>query len=240
MKNVTSAVKQPDKWDWIDVLLLAVSLICAAVYLATGAPRPFPGNAIVKSLAVSPLALVVIRRLRNRDGLLLGAALLLSAIGDLILGIGPARLFVFGLGAFLFVHLLYIALFMASRNPSGPGAARLLIAPLPAVYASAMLVWLVPALGNFRILVPVYICVITAMSVMSLMAGFRTWWVPAGAMLFMLSDSLIAVNKFKYPIRYDNYIIWCAYYVGQCCIALGFLNERTPRRYRERPRSSEP
>src|SRR5262249_48117239 len=160
MKNVTSAVKQPDKWDWIDVLLLAVSLVCAAVYLATGAPRPFRGNAIVKSLAVSPLALVVIRRLRNRDGLLLGAALLLSAIGDLILGIGPARLFVFGLGAFLFVHLLYIALFMGSRNPSGPGAARLLIAPLPAVYASAMLVWLPPAPREFSVFLPVFLFVI--------------------------------------------------------------------------------
>jgi len=218
---------QPGKADWIDRFLLAVSLICATIYLVTQPAQPFAGSAIIKSLAVSPLAVVAIRRLRDRNGLLLGAALLLSAAGDLILGIGPNRLFVFGLGAFLFVHLLYIALFVSNRNPFAPGGARRLIAPLPAVYASAMLVWLAPGLGNFRILVPVYICVITAMSVMSLLAGFRTWWVPVGAMLFMLSDSLIAVNKFKYPIRYDNYLIWCAYYAGQCCIALGFLRERS-------------
>jgi uncharacterized membrane protein YhhN len=68
------------------------------------------------------------------------------------------------------------------------------------------------------------------MGVMSLLAGFRSWIVPLGALLFMLSDSLIAVGKFKHPVRYDNYLIWCTYYVGQVCIAIGVL------RYRERYR----
>jgi uncharacterized membrane protein YhhN len=59
-----------------------------------------------------------------------------------------------------------------------------------------------------------------------LLAGFQSWIVPLGALLFMLSDSLIAVSKFKHPIRYDDYLIWCTYYVGQVCISMGFLRHR--------------
>ena len=90
----------------------------------------------------------------------------------------------------------------------------------------SLLIWLWPSLGGLRLPVLAYICVITAMGVMSLLAGFPSWIVPAGALLFMLSDSLIAVGKFKHPIRYDNYLIWCTYYVGQVCIAVGFLRYR--------------
>jgi uncharacterized membrane protein YhhN len=255
-----------------DRLLLAVSLISAVVYLVSEA-APFAGSAIVKSLAVSPLALIAVRTLRNRDGLLLGAALLSSAVGDLLLGIEPERLFVFGLGAFLIAHLLYIALFALNRThlaatgsnneaavaaalllrtgcgrpfrrgsaavePIDPDLAsnqlrsrggvlvRRLIALLIVACTASMSVWLWPDLGDLRIPVLAYICVITGMGVMSLLAGFQSWVVPVGALLFMFSDSLIAVSKFKHPIRYDNYLIWCTYYVGQLCIALGFLRAR--------------
>jgi uncharacterized membrane protein YhhN len=217
------------------------------------------------------LGLIAISRLRDRDGYLLGGALLLSSVGDLLLGIDPDRLFVFGLAAFLIAHPLYITLFALNKNqpavtnsnceatvgavlrdrpsrgrsateainpspardlsrpPAGAGAVRRLIAIVVAAYTASMLIWLWPGLGDLRIPVLVYICVITCMGVMSLLAGFRSWIVPLGALLFMLSDSLIAVGKFKHPIRYDDYLIWCTYYVGQVCIAMGFL------RYRERP-----
>jgi uncharacterized membrane protein YhhN len=252
-----------------DKFLLAVSVTSAAAYLISQA-EPFAGSAIVKSLAVSPLALIAIRRLRDRDGYLLGGALLLSAVGDLLLGIDPDRLFVFGLAAFLIAHLFYIALFALNKNqpavtssksegavgavlrdrpspgrsateainPSPvressrrsprAGAVRRLIAVAVATHAASMLIWLWPSLGDMRIPVLAYICVITGMGVMSLLAGFRSWVVPAGALLFMLSDSLMAVGKFKHPISYGDYLIWCTYYVGQVCITIGFL------RYRER------
>jgi uncharacterized membrane protein YhhN len=259
----------------LDKFLLAVSVISAVGYLI-GQAEPFAGSAVVKSLAVSPLALMAISRLRDRDGFLLGGALLLSGVGDLLLGIDPGRLFVFGLAAFLIAHLLYIVLFALNKNrpvvtgsnseaavgavlllsterdrpspgrsstgaPINPspvrdssrrspkaGAVRRLIAVVVAAYTVSMLTWLWPGLGDLRIPVLVYICVITGMGVMSLLAGFQSWTVPLGALLFMLSDSLIAVSKFKHPIRYDNYLIWCTYYAGQVCIAIGFL------RYRER------
>jgi uncharacterized membrane protein YhhN len=254
----------------LDKFLLAVSVISAVGYLI-GQAEPFAGSAVVKSLAVSPLALMAISRLSDRDGFLLGGALLLSAVGDLLLGIDPGRLFVFGLAAFLIAHLLYIALFALNKsqpavtgsnceaavgavlrdrpspgrsstgapiNPSPvrdssrrspkAGAVRRLIAVVVAAYTASMLIWLWPNLGDMRIPVLAYICVITGMGVMSLLAGFQSWTVPLGALLFMLSDSLIAVSKFKHPIRYDNYLIWCTYYAGQVCIAIGFL------RYRER------
>ncbi|HWX41180.1 MAG TPA: lysoplasmalogenase, partial [Blastocatellia bacterium] len=259
----------------VDRLLLSVSVISAVAYLLSQT-EPFAGSAVVKSLAVSPLGLIAISRPRDRDGFLLCGALLLSSVGDLLLGIDPDRLFVFGLAVFLIAHLLYITLFAlnknqpavtssnseatvgavlllsterdrpspgrsstgASINPSPvrdssrrspkAGAVRRLIAVVVGAYTASMLIWLWPSLGDLRIAVVVYICVITGMGVMSLLAGFRSWIVPLGALLFMLSDSLIAVGKFKHPVRYDNYLIWCTYYVGQVCITMGVL------RYRER------
>jgi uncharacterized membrane protein YhhN len=273
MRNVSdlSVTEFDTKWPPrpIDRLLLSVSVISAVAYLLSQT-EPFAGSAVVKLLAVSPLAVIAISRLRNRDGFLLCGALLLSAVGDLLLGIDPDRLFVFGLAAFLIAHLLYIALFAINKNqpavtssnceatvgavlrdrpspgrsateainpspardlsrpPAGAGAVRRLIAIVVAAYTASMLMWLWPSLGDLRIPVLVYICVITGMGVMSLLAGFQSWIVPLGALLFMLSDSLIAVGKFKHPVRYDNYLIWCTYYVGQVCIAIGVL------RYRER------
>jgi uncharacterized membrane protein YhhN len=271
---ILKVIEFDTKWSPrpVDRLLLSVSVISAVAYVVSQT-EPFAGSAVVKSLAVSPLALMAISRLRDRDGFLLCGALLLSSVGDLLLGIDPDRLFVFGLAAFLIAHLLYIVLFALNKNqpsvtgsnseatvgavlllsterdrpsrgrsateainpspardlsrpPAGAGAVRRLIAIVVAAYTASMLIWLWPGLGDLRIPVLVYICVITGMGVMSLLAGFQSWIVPLGALLFMLSDSLIAVSKFKHPIRYDDYLIWCTYYVGQVCISMGFLRHR--------------
>lgn len=45
--------------------------------------------------------------------------------------------------------------------------------------------------------------------------------VTAGALLFLLSDSVLAANRFHAPVPASGYIVWVAYYSGPVLIALG-------------------
>jgi hypothetical protein len=42
----------------------------------------------------------------------------------------------------------------------------------------------------------------------------------SGAISFLISDSLLAIHKFKTPVRLRDYLVWVTDYAGQCGIAL--------------------
>lgn len=217
------------RFDVVDRLLLALSLACGAAYLVTRGLPAFPGSVVIKVLSIAPLALLAFRVLRNRDGLMLGNSLSFSTLGDMFLGLDGERLFVFGLSSFLIAHLLYIVLFVRNRSESViASAGQKIIAVVLMIFSAAMFAWLWPDLGVLKLPVAVYLCAITGMGVAATLAGFRAPWVVIGAVLFIVSDSMIAVGKFKSPIVYGDYLIWITYYIGQLFIALGFVREKNP------------
>jgi uncharacterized membrane protein YhhN len=154
-------------------------------------------------------------------------SLLFSSLGDVFLGLGDLQWFVFGLGSFLIAHLLYIALFVRHwPKPFTASLSQKLLAVLLIAFSVAMFVWLWPGLGDLKIPVAAYLCALIGMGVTATLAAFRVRWIVIGAWLFILSDSMIAVGKFKSPIAYSNYLIWFTYYVAQLCIAVGFIREK--------------
>ena len=218
--------------DTVDCLLLGLSLACGAAYLVTRGLPAFTGSVVIKVLSVAPLALFAFRMLRDRDGLLLANSLSFSTLGDMFLGIDGEKLFVFGLVSFLLAHLLYIVLFARNRpKPVIASAGQKIIIALVMIFSAAMFAWLWPNLGDLKLPVAAYLCAITGMGVTATLAGFRAPWVVIGAMLFIVSDSMIAVGKFKSPIEYGDYLIWSAYYVGQLFITLGFIREKNRSRF---------
>jgi Predicted membrane protein len=210
--------------DAVDRLLLSLSIACGTAYLITRGLPEFAGSVVIKVLSIAPLALIAFRMLRNRDGLMLGNSLSFSTLGDMFLGIDGEKLFVFGLASFLIAHLLYIVLFM--RNSKHARAGQKAFAALLMIFTAAMFAWLWPNLGDLKLPVAAYLCAITGMGVTALLAGFRAPWIIIGAMLFIVSDSMIAVSKFKSPIAYGDYLIWATYYIGQLFIAFGFIREK--------------
>jgi uncharacterized membrane protein YhhN len=225
--SASALATNPRGFDNSDKLLLAVSLLCGIAYLAARSLEPYPGNVIIKCLSVAPLALLAFRSLRNRDGFILGVSLLFSSLGDVFLALDANRLFVFGLGSFLIAHLLYVALFVRSwPKPLTATAAQKILVALLMLYSATMLVWLWPSLGSLAAPVAVYLCAIAAMCVTATLAGLRTRRVVVGALMFILSDSLIAIGKFKMPVQYGDYLVWGTYYAGQLLIAAGFLREK--------------
>jgi uncharacterized membrane protein YhhN len=204
--------------------LLYVSVAASAVYLLTQRWQPFPASALVKGCAVGALAvLALLSREARRDAGLLALALAFCTAGDVLLDLDP-RLFAFGLGAFLLAHLTYICLFV--RNRPAPFRVRRLhftAVLLILIYSLTLSTWIVPSVGELAVPVVLYICALTAMVCAAILARFRQPWVAVGAILFLISDSLLAIHKFKTPVPLRDYLVWTTYYLGQCGIALGYL-----------------
>jgi uncharacterized membrane protein YhhN len=149
------------------------------------------------------------------------AALLCSMAGDIWL-LFP-RGFVPGLASFLVAHLFYVAAFA----PGGGWDARawLLLVPF-ALAAGAMLTYLWPHLRRERGAVLAYVGVI---AVMGWRAAVRALEVDAGAsgplafvgaLLFMVSDGVLATNRFARPFAAADAVVMVTYYAAQVLIAL--------------------
>src|SRR5213592_3712016 len=132
------------------------------------------------------------------------------------------RGFVAGLASFLLAHLLYIAAF-APGTPWNASAWALL-APF-ALVSLAVLRHLWPHLGRERAPVAVYVSVI---AVMGWRAAVRVTAAPAasgglalaGALLFMLSDGLLATDRFVRRFAAAGAAVMTTYYAAQTLIAL--------------------
>ena len=206
-------------------ILRWLSIVCGFLYLVTQPWQPYTGSVIVKGLSVGPLALLAFLA----GSPMLGAALALSTLGDVLLDLDPVGLFVFGLGSFLVAHLVYISVFIRNRRRTVPlGVPRVLLAVGVLLYSVAVSGWLLPSLGNLIVPVAIYMCAITAMVISAILGRFENPWVAVGAILFLISDSLLAVNKFKTPVPYRDFLVWSTYYTGQYGIAIGFLTALSP------------
>lgn len=224
----------------LDHWLLLLSIGSSAAYLATRGVQPFPGSVVLKALGMAPLAVLTFRVLRKaerttggaarpgvRDSNNLAAALTLSCIGDVLLHLGSRRYFGLALGAFLLAHVAYIRLFIRNwPRPLRPDGLQLSLAAAVLVYSLVVTGWLSTGLGGYAVPVIVYSAAITAMTVSAILAGFSTPLVWIGAMLFVVSDSLIAAGRFKAALPLAAYLVWPTYYLGQYAIAVGFLREK--------------
>nr|WP_321236830.1 lysoplasmalogenase [uncultured Psychroserpens sp.] len=154
-------------------------------------------------------------------------ALIFSWIGDILLMFVEwhSVLFMFGLIAFLIAHGFYILLFLKHRNTNkNPlGFICLLL-----IYAFCLFYLLKDGLGDLLIPVIVYMAVILAMATTAFLRKGNVQrlsyqFVFLGAILFMMSDSLLALNKFYRPIAYSNVSIILTYALAQYFIIIGLL-----------------
>lgn len=160
------------------------------------------------------------------------SALLFSWIGDIILMFADKAeiYFILGLVSFLLSHVLYIVLF--SRQPKtalkGNSVALYLGAILILGYFFGMVGLLFPKLGPLQIPVIIYAAVITTMLFVAY-KGNLTWEKPAayfilaGAICFVISDSILAINKFYDTIAQSGFWIMSTYILAQYLIVSGIL-----------------
>jgi uncharacterized membrane protein YhhN len=127
-----------------------------------------------------------------------------------------------GLANFLVAHLFYIAAF-ATAGDWGAGTVATL-APF-ALAGAALLAALWRRLGAERAAVAVYVAVIVVMGWRAAVRAGAPGVVPpsgalalAGALLFMASDTLLAVDRFARPFAAADASVMTTYYAAQALI----------------------
>ena len=195
--------------------LAAVAIVAALFYIA-GLAMGAPALRLV-SKPVPALALAALVLSERRDGYAIAVAggLILSALGDVLLEV-PGH-FVAGLATFLCAHLAYTAGFVRDERRLRLGRA----VPF-AVWLLAAFLWVRPGLGDMTVPVVVYMLAIGAM----MWRAAARWGAHpgaasalVGAALFGLSDTLIAIDRFRAPIPGARYAIILLYWAGQTGIA---------------------
>lgn len=158
--------------------------------------------------------------------------LVFSVGGDVALMFkGSPIYFILGLSSFLIAHVCYIiGMYRFPNFRKGMMFQKVLIL-LPFLYTIGFLNHLWPDLGEMKIPVVVYGLVITAMGWSALNMKKRVNQSAVnllimGAIFFILSDSLIAINKFqgtRYTIPFVSIWIMTTYVLGQYLIVKGTL-----------------
>jgi sterol desaturase/sphingolipid hydroxylase (fatty acid hydroxylase superfamily)/uncharacterized membrane protein YhhN len=159
---------------------------------------------------------------------LLAAALAASLAGDVALMLQGG--FLPGLVAFLVAHLCYLVLFARGVGP----LPSLAVALACATFGVAMAAVLWPHLpGALRGPVAAYVAVICAMGAQALGRALArrdpaSIAVAAGAVLFMASDTMLALDRFVAPLPLAPLGILGTYFVAQLLIAGNVLAGATP------------
>jgi alkylglycerol monooxygenase len=207
------------------ITMLEVLLVeAAAVATASGAQSLMQWHVVFKPLVMllaifhvaDPLHL---RRTPTRFDALLMGGLAFSLVGDTFL-MFPG-FFIPGLVSFLIAHLFYIAVFKQGLAwfPSRPALFMTL------ALGAAMYAFLYDGLDPvLKIAVAAYVVVIALMAAQAMgratvLRDKAAVAVAVGAGFFMLSDSLLATNKFAFPLPMAQFWVLATYYVAQLLIA---------------------
>jgi len=211
---------------------LLFSIIVILELVSNSKEALFKLHYIVKPLIVLSLIGYVIwegKTLQSSRRSLLLLALICSMLGDILLMFNSQnqQFFIFGLIAFLVAHIMYILLFLKDRNREKnalPFALVLLI------YATALFYLLKEGLGEMLVPVIAYMLVILTMASTAFLRKDKVskqsyLLIFIGALLFMLSDSLLALNMFYKPIPMANFAIMITYALAQFFIVIGILRQ---------------
>lgn len=197
-------------------MLLILYVLTAAAYLILLPRTPFKGDFALKAFPIWCLAGYVAINGEGAAATWTVIGLLFSSGGDIALALDRKKYFVVGLSLFLMAHLFYLTAFS-----QGIATFRVNVwAGLVLIFSLALGSWLFPALGKLRGPVLLYMLVITAMGFAAASHPSAFPYLIPGAFLFILSDSLIAIDKFRRPIPYAHHLIMITYYLGQLGITL--------------------
>lgn len=146
--------------------------------------------------------------------------LLLSLIADVLLMLEEHSYFPYGLLFFLLAHISYLVGFSIGITISAVAVVSTMII----VATGGLFFFLLKGkTGGLDLPVLIYILALTlmtSMAVTSSIKGINSWLLATGALLFMASDGLLAVNAFIKPIPRASALVWSLYGPGQFCIAL--------------------
>lgn len=197
-------------------LLIAAITVMGAIYIFFIPHEPVGVKIFMKLI---PMALIILYALLTKP--LLSITYKRIIIGGLFVSIvadGVIYWFIAGLITFFIGHIFYIFAFRhASRKPMPKWAATLLL-----LYGAGMAIWIsgsqfLEGEMVLGIAIIAYIFIILTMGWMAIRT--RLPLAIIGALLFIFSDSVLAIDRFVYDIPYRDAFVMISYYGAQVFIA---------------------
>jgi uncharacterized membrane protein YhhN len=189
-------------------------------------------NFVSKPLLMISLFFFYFQKVRqniNASDKIMLVSLIFSCLGDTFLmfqGKNP-QFFLLGLGSFLIAQLAYCVIF-------SKGGKRDFLKRIPfVIYATSIFYFLKPNISkDFLLPIIVYTLAITWMGSQAAerqtnQKSYR--FVLVGAILFIISDSLIAINKFTFAIPLSGLWVMATYIAAQYLIVEGVLLGKHPK-----------
>ena len=216
------------------VLSLVYFLIGSVFIGLQDQPSFFPGL-VTKTLIIPMLIIILIvniRPLSNRLYWLMLAGLFFSWAGDVILEFyhRSGDLFIPGLVCFLLAHVMYLTVFLITPGKNSILHNRFYLAIPVLLYGAGLVYYLYNDLGSMRFPVILYAIVILTMLMSAInriekVNHVSFYLVLSGAILFVISDSAIAINKFSHPFESSGVMIMSTYIIAQFLIIVGYIKQ---------------
>ncbi|NQU66523.1 MAG: lysoplasmalogenase [Candidatus Marinimicrobia bacterium] len=204
------------------IILLILTLISTAIHIRAEYAGPRILVYIFKPLMTILIILIAVIQPGSQPDIYRYAiitGLVFSLAGDIFLMFPDTR-FLSGLVSFLIAHLAYIFAFTW-----GIGFGLTLYIALPLVVVGGqMFRYLSPGLGKMKLPVLVYLAAIIVMA----WQGWEHWEINVqwytmlaaiGALFFVVSDSLIAINRFRFQFKSARAWVLVTYMIAQLLIA---------------------
>jgi uncharacterized membrane protein YhhN len=212
-------------------------IILFAIILATNLAGVYFDNEILRFVAKPLLVIVLVgyflmqtKIWQNSLKRWILAALFFSWMGDLFLlfETRASIFFLLGLSAFLMAHIFYIALFHNMRLRENVKSNWLLLL-IVVVYYALLMTLLSPGLGDMKLAVRVYGIFLSFMFMLAMHMLFikdktAGRWMMLGALLFVVSDSVLAINKFYQQFDRAAIVIMLTYGLAQFFITEGAIS----------------
>lgn len=195
--------------------ILGVAVIGAIVFLLVQNREFFKSRPVIKG--VMGIALAAYCFSGGHDAIVfMSIGFILSALGDFNLDFPEDKYFIRGLISFFLAHVAFLIYLWPHATWSVP------ICVLIGVFTLGFFIWLKPSLDK-ELLVPVaaYSLVIGLMGSAAMTTSLSSPLIPFGAALFIASDVVLSVEKFKFKFPMDKTINWVLYAGGQIALATG-------------------
>jgi len=208
----------------LNKLLPWLILISGLIYIFFVPSEPFLVSIAMKIL---PMILIIFYAYNNlsvkqgRFPWIIVIGLFFCMIGDATL-----RWFVFGLSMFLIGHIFYSSAFLTKWKFSWSRFLAIIPIGVYSFFIGSQIIEALNEKGESGLVIPVaiYIFVISFMLFTAVMTGFKSAII--GSTLFVISDSVLAWNKFVNPVVFSHEIIMITYYTAQFFIATVIIESR--------------
>jgi uncharacterized membrane protein YhhN len=185
----------------------------------------------LKGLIMPLLIVILIINFQNSLlTLLMLAALVFSWAGDMILEFS----FLHGLACFLLAQVMYIFVFSLTPGRNIIFKNRLYLGIPIALYGAGLVLFMYNDLGEMKLPVIIYAFVILSMLASAInrlrkVNSLSYWLVLVGSALFVISDSVLALNRFSTPFNASDVVVMATYVIAQYLIITGYIRQTADR-----------